>query len=254
MKSESNMPHPATSPTQKQNDHTKLVSLLALATGAVAMPQTGNADIIYTDLSSSPGHVGFSGGYSIQYLFGNLPGTAQFGFKRHSGTVYTSIGSLSYSFRSVFAGKLGGAAAAGVQGQPGGFANPLPFGAYWDQGLGVFYQVQLGSALSFQHSPADGYEHKYLAWLFHDTTQPLVPFLYGWAEVSLSIGNIGPTTGPNVTIWGYAYDNTGVQIKMGEGSIVPEPAPVALLALGAMTLGAKGVRCWRRNRPAASKA
>ena len=30
-------------------DHSKLVSLLALAAGAAAMPQTSNADIIYTE-------------------------------------------------------------------------------------------------------------------------------------------------------------------------------------------------------------
>ena len=32
-----------------KNDHSKLVSLLALAAGAAAMPQTSNADIISRD-------------------------------------------------------------------------------------------------------------------------------------------------------------------------------------------------------------
>src|SRR5688572_9832188 len=54
MKSNMNtLPKPAGT-IANQTDTTKLVSLLALATGAVVMPQTGQADIIYTDMNSSP--------------------------------------------------------------------------------------------------------------------------------------------------------------------------------------------------------
>ncbi len=54
-------------------------------------------------------------------------------------------------------------------------------------------------------------------------------------------------TGPNVTIWGYAYDNTGAKPTMGQLP-VPEPSSGALLVMGAMALGARGLRKWRQKR------
>ena len=49
--------HLQTVSPELNNDSTKLISLLALAAGAIAMPQTGSADIIYTDLGGSPATV-----------------------------------------------------------------------------------------------------------------------------------------------------------------------------------------------------
>src|SRR3954467_4691073 len=59
----------------EHGDSRKLVSLLALATGAVAMPQTSNADIFYSDHTASPITVGSTAASS--YLINDLPGTAQ---------------------------------------------------------------------------------------------------------------------------------------------------------------------------------
>src|SRR5256885_17025123 len=59
-------------------DATKLLSLLALAAGAVAIPETSNADIIFTDLSANPVTVGTNANSS--FLIDNLPGTARLGF------------------------------------------------------------------------------------------------------------------------------------------------------------------------------
>ena len=61
----------------------------------------------------------------------------------------------------------------------------------------------------------------------------------------------GYPTGPNVTIWGYAYDNTGAQLTMGS---VPEPGSAAVLAVGALMLGARGLRNWRHHRETAGKS
>src|SRR5437899_2241243 len=71
---------PKTSVADSNGDSAKLLSLLALAAGAVAMPQTSNADIVYTDLTANPIHV-YPGGGS--YVINNLPGTAQIGFNTH---------------------------------------------------------------------------------------------------------------------------------------------------------------------------
>jgi len=48
-----------------------------------------------------------------------------------------------------------------------------------------------------------------------------------------------------VTIYQWAFDNTGAKIVMGAG--VPEPAPMSIVAFAAMALGAKGMRSWRRR-------
>jgi len=54
---------------------------------------------------------------------------------------------------------------------------------------------------------------------------------------------------PELEIFGYAFDDTGALIQSG-ATVVPEPGPMALMALGALALGAKGLRTWRRNRVA----
>ena len=67
---------------------------------------------------------------------------------------------------------------------------------------------------------------------------------YGWIQFSTTAPNGNPAT-----ILGYAYnDTTGGSILAGQ---VPEPATTAMLGLGALSLGAVGLRAWRRNRQTA---
>src|SRR5262245_45128755 len=97
--------------SHSQSDTTKLASLLALAAGAVAMPQSSQADIIYTDLNSNPAQVGFLGGSNTFNL--TLPGGAKFGFKRFEQTVTTTI--TTQLFRGVVATDLFGTATVQIQ-------------------------------------------------------------------------------------------------------------------------------------------
>jgi hypothetical protein len=231
------------------NDSTKIVSLLALAAGAIAMPQTGCADIIYTDLGASPATVGYGSG-SAEYQV-NLPGTALFKFVRQQSTVTTTFVSLTKRYRSVIAGDFGPVTTPPVK-LPGigGLAAPLNSGQAWNQGLNLFYKVAVGTRDdSNGRTPASDYDHKYLAFQFGNSDQGGAT-RFGWIEVGLTIlgYNAG---GPIVTVYRYGWDDTGAQPTMGQVP-VPEPSSAAIVALGAMALGARGVRSWRQKRDAAT--
>jgi hypothetical protein len=100
------------------------------------------------------------------------------------------------------------------------------------------------------HAP-NPFTHRYLAFEFADTTLAGNPLRFGWVDMSLANGNVANSfSNPTLTVFGYAYDNTGAQIPMG---LVPEPGSITIMALGALMLGAKGLRSWRRNRDGASQ-
>lgn len=240
-----------TSPASGTNsvETTRLVSLLTLAAGAIALPQTGQADIIYTDLNSSPVTIGYGGGVD-SFLF-TLPGNASFGFERQQ--TFTSTTFTTINYRTVLAGDRSGISPAGVRGNGSGFVVPMAAGATWSQGgVGVFYNGFVGVVDDLgRRSPASGYDHQYLAWVFSDSTQSGA-LRYGWVEISLALYTYAGG-GPNVTVWGYAYDNTGAKPTMGQAP-VPEPTSGALLVMGAMALGARGLRKWRQQREARPQA
>ena len=231
-------PNPVAEP---KGDACKLVSLLALAAGATAMPQTSNADIIYTDLTSAPVQIGFSGGAGSLFLINNLPGGASLRF--FAGT-HTGAGTFTSTRYVAVAGLPQGE--VGVKQSPEGFAAVAGRDQLWN---GIPGSVFTGawicqSTFLGNHGPAV-FNNKYLAFRFSDTTHG-GRATFGWVNLSLGFGPVGP----DVTIFEYAYDNAGEEIRMGA---VPEPSPMALMALGALTLGASGVRSWRRNQAAASQ-
>jgi MYXO-CTERM domain-containing protein len=67
---------------------------------------------------------------------------------------------------------------------------------------------------------------------------------YGWASITVTEGSAG-TLG-SMTINSWAYDNSGDYIQAGA---VPEPSETAM-GLGALALGAAGLRRWRRQKAA----
>jgi hypothetical protein len=225
---------------ERLTEHSKLVSLLALATGAVAMPQSSQADIIFTDLSSNPAQVGYL--FNQSFVITNLPGTAQFGFSRHS------VGS---SFRAVTVGATFGYVK--VKANNTHVALPQSEGKVWSQiNLNPYFAATVGKANLYATFPMS-YSGGYLAFEFKDSTQAGSPMRFGWVQVGLANSDLLSGEGPQVTIFGYAWDNTGAQVPMGQRP-VPEPGSMTLLAFGAMALGAKGVRKWRRGREAAGDA
>jgi hypothetical protein len=214
-------------------DSSKLVSLLALAAGALAMPQSSHADVIVTDLGTNFVTVGPHG--SPSFLIDNLPGTARLDFEAHTSLVRSS--------RVVSAAQKAGYVR--LKTNNASFVVPAAAGATWNQIAGATTVNGLAGKVDPAGHFPNSFVHLYLPFKFKDSTQVGSPVLYGWIDVSLS--NPDDKSGPDLTIFSYAYDNTGATVPMGA---IPEPAPTSLLALGALTLGAKGVRAWRKNRKA----
>jgi len=231
---------PNTSAVDTKPDSTKLLSLLALASGAVAMPQTSNADIVFVDLSSSPVHIGQFATHD--FIINTLPGTAQIGF--HANTHTTAGGSTTSKW------------IVGVQ--QAGYVRLLTkavgantfilvranAGQNWSNVIGQGAAVYKSGTAGFNNLLGlypGSFVGKYYMFEFRDSTQGNA-MRYGWLSVdlaNLANGNI------DLAINGYAYDSTG--IKLGAGQ-VPEPSAPALLALGALVFGSKGLRSWRKNR------
>jgi len=200
------------------------------------MPQTSNADIIYSSQGATVSWEGIS-----SFVTGNLPGDVQLGFQAHQAGSF-----LTSSFtRSVTGGKRGGGYLQ--------FKTLLTSQrVVWGQIPGNVISVgRFGSAHSSMNS--GGFNPLYLAFEFKDSSQAGSPMRYGWAGLSLVNGNLfSGGDFPALTISAWAYDTTGAQIPMGTTAATPEPGTMALLALGALTLGARGVRSWRRNRASVS--
>ena len=217
----------------KSPDSPKLLSLLALAAGTLAMPQTSKGEIILTDLSQSPATV--MGTLTSSFLIDNLPGTARMGFQgrtQMNPAMMMTTHSVRVSQRAGYVRFKTDAAS---------FVVAASAGLTWNQIPGVS-SVNGYAAVANQngHAP-DSFDHKYMAFKFKDSTVTGSPVRYGWIDYSVANATAAV---PVVTIFRYAFDDTGAPIPTG---VVPEPAPTALLALGALVLGAKGVRAWRRR-------
>jgi hypothetical protein len=237
---------------ERASEPAKLVSLLALATGAVAMPQGAEADIIYQNLGAGV-HVGFGATSADRYFFVGLPGNLQFGPTAHISNKYvTASFSKRYKIINLARGNKGTTATANAWIQTS-LGNPklLAKGAAWNAAPGSLATNVASIASSSSHGrfPA-GYTAKYVAWMFSGTATGNAP-RYGWLELSLS--NTGGNGQPDAVLLGYAWDNSGAKVAMGDTQ-APEPSSAALLAFGALAFGARGVRKWRRNRVPAGSA
>ncbi len=232
----------------------KLASLSALGAGAAALTAANaEASIIYSGPFDAK--VGIAPGYGTVYTSPALPGGGQFAFH------LSSIASGIYHGISLYVKGLGGVnepkfehfhtsqsiTALKVVAPGTRFSSAQPLfsvtldARFWFGALAYLYGL-------------NSFSHQYSMFVFQGCGAPKC---YGWIELSLSVRNrpgLGQNgaNGPNLDIFGYAYDDTGAKIPAGytgPGSI-PEPASLELAGFGALVLGAAGVRRWRAARKA----
>jgi hypothetical protein len=103
-----------------------------------------------------------------------------------------------------------------------------------------------GGAHSSNLAGISPFSHEYALFRFR-TAAGLTD--YGWVQLSYSVGT-NPGSGPDLKIIDYAWDNSGAMLPAGDSG-VPEPSTAGLMGLGALALGAAGLRRWRKSRPAA---
>jgi hypothetical protein len=235
------VPHP------RKNLKAKIASLSALGAGAlVGLTGKAQAGVIY----SGPIHVDVG-----------VNGQAQFGLMNGPNTV------LSFAFQNThIAGSISSFNTRGIRafGQnpflakfaattAGNLLRPFNQGATFSNALKagsnlLVGQRTWGTVAHGVHSALNGnlpFTQKYALFRFKVGAGPTE---YGWLQLSYSVTKgFGPANslGPDLTITGWAYDNSGVKLAAGAS---PEPGTMGLAAFGALALGAAGLRRWRKSR------
>jgi hypothetical protein len=229
--------------TTKALTDLRWVGVSGLAVGALAVMPDAEAAIIIGDAVG--GKVGFGAGFGATYSL-NLPGAASIGFTRGSGV--TGGGNF---VRQIYVNGAGGSQSNAIFRCANGGVNLAlaVAGQKWADGVGTGSTNSLGGTFrknttggsAVSHAPNAGYANKYLLFQFNDSSSAGA-VRHGWAEMSLAIG---ASTGPDVTIHRWAYDDSGAEILAGA---VPEPATAAAATGMALVMGAAGLRAWRKQR------
>ena len=238
----------------------KAASLSALGAGALVLGAgKAEASIVYSGLLNL--QVGFTATDLVQYTsptFGSQG--AQFWIKTNirSHTANSSRRSVrAYGNNNLVLGGFSTRLQTFAANKSWKIAFPAQHGTH---------SADVGARLWIRYSGLGGrtqhfgnmnpFTDKYALFRFNPTTSATT-WWYGWIELSYTVGGgIGPdpTQDPQVTIEGWAYDNTGARIHAGAlptPTSTPEPGTLSASGLAALALGAAGLRRWRKKRQAA---
>jgi hypothetical protein len=261
--------------SRKAKTKTKLASISALGAGAMALcsPSPAVAGTIVdfkgmdTNLPTTVGPIFSSSAFESK---GMGPLSARFVFHTFRSS------SRTYSVGIKFAGAGGRGAALRFATTSGHLAIVGP-GAMFTTSFGVRGAGRVAtmkSRYTFITTPSGGTtttRSRFRVGLTHNFSNEYALFEFnggshedfGWVQLSLSwFGDfpeeqkvhgeqIGTFAFPFLTISDYAYDSSGAFIPAGDTG-VPEPDSFELAGLGALMLGAAGVRRWRTAKKAAA--
>lgn len=215
----------------------KLASLSAVGLGAMATANEAEAAVIIVDATNTM--VGWKSGASLG--FSHNFGGPRFLFDRYqTSSTITSNGVDVHGYDGL-----------DFLATSSGFLKIVPFGSSGGTGTGAT-------------NPQIAYWHRHSASTHPGGTSPfanryaLFRFIvsglthYGWIELSLE--NPAIDQGPTLTIHRFAWSdipetflNAGDEL---DSSPVPEPSAFLMSGLGALGLGAAGIRRWRAAKKA----
>jgi|SRR5579884_1327980 len=219
-----------------------LASVLSAGSGLVAAE--ARADIIVTNVNQD---IGFKPG-DVASVTIALPGNVQLAVGRMSSNVRN--GGQVYPFRTLFVGGnvavLNGIDFYDIfakRVQAGMKAGTLNASGDRFGGGGL---IQVAGLVSQTTYGGGKFSNQYFLFMFQDTVSGN-SFEHGWIKGSLTDDSYNGLT---YHFDSYAYDTSGADLAAGDTgpAKAPEPASAALALLGALTLGATGVRRWRTMR------
>ena len=218
-----------TSPTSSKTLAAGSASIAALLSASAA-----NATIIYFNPETKI----TSGNSAYGNVAWNIDGVGDAEARLNNSVTFRSFTStfITYINKNLSANYKSFAVATAVSDLLGLAANQsISNGREFSNGVGsIFFSASLANVAYITSGVST-----YIGFRFN----PSGTMLYGWANVTLTEGGSYGT----FVINEWAYDDSGSSIQAGQTSAVPEPATYAL-GLGALALGAAGLRRMRQRK------